>query len=126
MPWFFCLLIGMFFLLYSSSPIYLFATEGEYIEHHNDTFRNMFYLKEEERGFYPEENLLVPGRFEINFKPRESKEITFVASLEHNADIVNADEVFEIVSQAIEVCKANGYKDLENLFKAYLFLNRHL
>ena len=34
---------------------------------------------------------------------------------------MRADEVFEIVSQAIEVCKAKGYKDLENLFKAYLF-----
>ena len=34
---------------------------------------------------------------------------------------MNADEVFEIVSQAIEVCKTKGYKDLENLFKAYLF-----
>ena len=79
----------------ASSPIYLFATEGEYIEHHNDTFRNMFYLKEEERGFYPEENLAVAGRYEIKIKARETKEITFVASLEDNTEQIDSNKVFE-------------------------------
>lgn len=37
-------------------PIYLYASEGNYIEHVNDTFKNMFYLEEEKRGFYPEED----------------------------------------------------------------------
>lgn len=37
-------------------PIYLYASEGQYFEHVNDTFNNMFYIEEEKRGFYPEEN----------------------------------------------------------------------
>lgn len=37
-------------------PIYLYASEGNYIEHVDDTFKNMFYLEEEKRGFYPEED----------------------------------------------------------------------
>lgn len=37
-------------------PIYLYASEGEYFEHVNDTFKNMFYIEEEKRGFYPEED----------------------------------------------------------------------
>ena len=77
-------------------PLYLFASEGNLIEHDYDIFRGMFYLKEAERGFLDnEEDLYVPCRYELELKPKEKKEITFVASLEHNADIVNADEVFE-------------------------------
>ena len=78
-----------------SVPIYIFVNDGEYIEHQNDTFRNMFYLKEEERGFFPEENLAVPGRFEIDIKVKETKEITFVASLEDNTEQVDSNKVFE-------------------------------
>lgn len=40
-------------------PIYLYTSEGNYIEHVNDTFKNMFYLEEEKRGFYPEEDHVV-------------------------------------------------------------------
>ena len=28
-------------------------------------FKNMFYIEEEKRGFYPEEDHSVPGRYEI-------------------------------------------------------------
>ena len=78
-----------------NSPVYLHVNDSEYIEHENDTFWNMFYLKEEERGFYPEENLLVPGRFEISIKPREAKEITFVASLDSDIEQIDSNEVIE-------------------------------
>ena len=76
-------------------PVYLYVKDSEYIKHENDTFWNMFYLKEEERGFYPEENLLVPGRFEISMKPRETKEITFVASLDSDIEKIDSNEVIE-------------------------------
>ena len=79
----------------ASTPIYIYLNDGEYIEHENDVFRNMLYLKEEERGFYPKEDLCVPGRYEVIIKPRESKEITFVASLEDNTEQVNSNKVFE-------------------------------
>lgn len=77
------------------TPIYLFSNDGNYIKHENDIFRNMFYLKEEERGFFPEENLLVPGRYEIDIKPNEMKEITFVASLEDNIEQIDSNKVFK-------------------------------
>lgn len=79
----------------ANTPIYMFLNDGEYIMHENDTFRNMFYLKEEERGFFPEENHVVPGRYETLIKPRETKEITFVASLEDNIEQINSEKVIE-------------------------------
>ena len=79
----------------ASTPLYIYLNDGEYFMHENDTFRNMYYLKEEERGFYPEEDLVVPGRYEVSLKAKESKEITFVASLEDNTEQVDANKVFE-------------------------------
>lgn len=79
----------------ASTPIYIFSNEGEYIVHENDVFKNMFYLKEEERGFYPEEDLIIPGRYEVIIKARETKEITFVASLEDNTEQIDSNKVFE-------------------------------
>ena len=40
----------------NSNTIYMRATEGNYIEHQNDVFFNMFYIEEEKRGFEAEEN----------------------------------------------------------------------
>lgn len=77
------------------TPIYIFVDSGEYITHQNDIFYNMLYLKEEERGFYPKENLSVPGRFEITLNPKESKEITFVASLEKDIEKINSNKIFK-------------------------------
>ena len=36
----------------------------------------MFYIEEEKRGFFPEEDLFIPGRYEIEIKPEETKEFT--------------------------------------------------
>lgn len=79
----------------ADTPIYMYVTDGEYIIHENDTFENMYYLKEEERGFFPEENLAVSGRYEIIIKPNEIKEITFVGSLEENIEEINGFEVIQ-------------------------------
>lgn len=68
------------------NPIYIKVSEGIYIPHNNDSFRNMFYIEEQKRGFYPEENHAVVGRYEIEIKPNEEKEISFVCSLEENID----------------------------------------
>lgn len=73
----------------AGAPIYMNVTGSQYIEHFNDTFSNMFYLKEEERGFYPEENLAVPGRFEITLKENQVNRITFVGSLEENIEEID-------------------------------------
>ncbi len=79
----------------SSNPVYLFVRDGNYIEHYNDVFENMYYIKEEERGFYPKENLIVPGRFEIDISKNEKRTITFVASLEENIEEIDGDIIIQ-------------------------------
>ena len=86
----------------SSTPMYIYVNDGNYIEHNNDIFKNMFYIKEEERGFYPKEDLIVPGRYEITIKPKETKEVTFVASLEDNTEQINSNSVFKQEKERIE------------------------
>lgn len=54
-------------------PVYFYMPNGSYIEHYNDTFRNMYYIEEEKRGFPPEENHTVPGRYEIEI-PENSRQ----------------------------------------------------
>lgn len=76
-------------------PIYLYSKEGEYIEHQNDTFKNMFYVEEEKRGFYPEEDLFVPGRYEINIDANATKEFTIVCGLEENIEEIDGKTVIE-------------------------------
>ncbi|MDO5556778.1 MAG: amylo-alpha-1,6-glucosidase [Clostridia bacterium] len=80
------------------TPIYMKTSEGNYIKHNNDIFKNMYYVEEEKRGFFPEENHVVTGRYEIEIAPNEQKDITFVCSLEENIDEVN---VAELISKEI-------------------------
>lgn len=70
----------------SQTPVYMHLSEGEYKEHQNDTFSNMFYIEEEKRGFEPEENHIVPGVYEVEIPPKTEKEISFVCSLEENIE----------------------------------------
>ena len=73
----------------NKNPIYMHISEGKYIKHENDMFRNMYYLEEEKRGQDPEENHAVPGRYEIELQPNEEKYITFVCSLENNIEEID-------------------------------------
>ena len=75
---------------HSTIPIYMNMTEGKYIKHEHDIFRNMYYIEVEKRGLGSEENLVVPGRYEIELKPNEEKCITFVCSLENNIEEIDA------------------------------------
>lgn len=77
------------------SPIYLYSKEGKYIQHQNDTFKNMYYVEEEKRGFYPEEDLFVPGRYEINIKANTTKEFTIVCGLEANIEEIDGKVVIQ-------------------------------
>lgn len=79
----------------SVNPIYIRVSEGEYIEHKDDQFNNMFYLEEEKRGFLAEENHVVPGVFETYIEPDEEKEISFVCSLEENIDEINVKNLID-------------------------------
>lgn len=73
-----------------SNPIYMKISDGKYIEHNYNRFNNMFYVEEEKRGFYPEENHVVSGVFEVEIEPNEEKEISFIGSLEENIDEIDA------------------------------------
>ena len=74
-------------------PIYINLSEGQYIKHENDSFKNMFYIEEEKRGFNAEENHAVAGRYEVTLEPNTAKDITFVASLEENIEEIDARKV---------------------------------
>lgn len=117
----------------SQTPIYMHLSEGEYIEHQNDTFSNMFYLEEEKRGFYPEENHAVPGVYEVEIPAKTEKELSFVCSLEENIEqknvrrminneIIRLGEIFN-ESLLIDNRKKNKTKkeiEKDDLVKAYL------
>ncbi len=70
-------------------PVYMHVSEGTYIQHVNDTFAHMFYIEEQKRGFYPEENHAVPGRFEVEIPEHTTKEISFVCSFEENIEEID-------------------------------------
>ena len=86
----------------SVHPIYMCINEGKYIEHKNDIFKNIYYLEEEKRGFYPEENLVVSGRYEINIKANARKRISFVCSLDENIDEIDGFEVIKDEKERLE------------------------
>lgn len=76
-----------------NTPIYFCLSHGNYIKHENDIFKDMYYIEEEKRGFFPEENHVVPGRYEIEIPENSQKEISFVCSLEENIENINARTV---------------------------------
>ena len=76
-------------------PVYMYMSEGSYIEHTNDTFRNMYYVEEEKRGFCAEENLVVSGVYEVELEPNEEKDIYYICSLENNIEEINIKKVIE-------------------------------
>lgn len=76
-------------------PVYLNLSEGRYIEHENDTFKEMFYIEEEKRGFYPKENHSVTGVYEVELKPNEEKNISFVCGFEENIEEINVEDILK-------------------------------
>ena len=77
----------------AENPVYMNLNVGSYIKHENDMFNNMYYLEEEKRGFYPEENLAVPGRYEVEIDENEEIDIEFVCSLEDNIEEIDVKEI---------------------------------
>ena len=108
-------------------------SEGQYTPYEQNMFYNMFYLEEEKRGFFPEENHIVSGIYEVEIDKKEIKEVSFVCSLEENIEEIDAKEVIndEIVrlnelfndSLLINNKKANKTKEelaKDELIKDYL------
>ena len=76
-------------------PVYLNLSEGRYIKHENNIFKDMFYIEEQKRGFYPKENHSVIGVYEIDLAPNEEKDISFVCGFEENIEEVNLVDVLK-------------------------------
>jgi len=74
-------------------PIYMNFSEGKYTEYNDVYFNNMYYIEEEKRGFYPEENHIVPGLYEAKIEPNSKKEVSFVCSLEENIEETDVKKV---------------------------------
>ncbi len=83
-------------------PIYINCSQGAYNYYNEDVFRNMYYLKEDERGFFPEENLAVTGSYTIKLEPKAEQTINFVVSLENNIDKINYNKVFDDEQKRID------------------------
>ena len=100
----------------NGKPIYMQVSESEYIEHHNDTFFNMFYIEEEKRGFEAEENHVIPGRFEVNIEKNEEKVVSVICSLEENIEELDARAIItnEVVRQNQEIIRAQLIDKKEN------------
>ena len=80
---------------HKQTPVYMYLSEGKYYPHENDIFYNMFYIEEEKRGFYPEENHIVVGSYEIGIRPYEEREISFICSFEENIDEIDVKKLMQ-------------------------------
>lgn len=112
-------------IINNQMPVYMKLSEGKYVEHINDTFRNMYYLEEEKRGQGAEENLAVPGVFEIKLRANEEKFITFICSLEENIDeldgknIINK-EIVRITSELYDSYLLEPKKEYSPKYKMFM------
>lgn len=79
----------------SDFPVYLNLSQGTYIEHSNNIFKDMFYIEEQKRGFYPKENHSVTGIYEVDIEPNEEKEISFVCGFEENIEEINVKDLLK-------------------------------
>lgn len=107
------------------NPIYMRTSEGKYVEHYNDTFNNMYYIEEEKRGQGAEENLSVPGVFEIKLRANEEKFITFICSLEENIDELDGKElinkeIIRITSTLYDSYLLDTKKEYTNKYKTMM------
>ena len=108
-------------------PVYMYMSQGKYTEHVNDKFKNMYYIEEEKRGFYPEEDLAVTGVYELNLLPNEEKDIYFICSLEDNIEEIDVKRILEIERDRIlglmktsNLIKSNTLENEKDLIKKYI------
>ena len=112
-------------IINNQMPVYMKLSEGKYVEHINDTFRNMYYLEDEKRGQAAEENLSVPGVFEVKLRANEEKFVTFICSLEENIDeldgknIINK-EIVRITSELYDSYLLEPKKEYSPKYKMFM------
>lgn len=79
----------------SDFPVYMNLSDGRYTEYYNNTFRDMFYIEEQKRGFYPKENHSVTGVYDVDLAPNETKELHFICGFEENIEEINLKKLME-------------------------------
>ena len=112
----------------NSHPVYLYMSDGRYIEHNGDIFRNMYYIEEEKRGQGALENHSVPGVYEIDIEENAEKEVTFICSLEQNIEELEGKNLInkEIIRLSTLIYNTNllDKKDIDedyrNMIKNYI------
>ncbi len=107
------------------TPVYMRISEGKYIPHENDIFRGMYYLEEEKRGQGAEENLAVPGVYEIKLRAKEEKYVSFVFSLEENIEEIDGrnlinQEIVRITSTLYDSYLLDTKKEYDNQYKTLM------
>lgn len=104
------------------TPIYMNLSEGKYIEHSNNKFRGMYYVEEEKRGQEAEEDLVVPGVYEVKLRANEEKYITFICSLEENIEELDGrnlinQEIIRITSNLYDSYLLEDKKQYKDSYK---------
>lgn len=104
------------------TPIYFHMSEGKYVEHPHDIFYNMYYLSEEKRGLPSEENLAVPGVYEVKLRANEEKFVTFVCSLEENIEELDGrnlinQEIMRITEMVYDSYLLDSKKEFSEEYK---------
>ena len=94
-------------------PIYLKISEGQYTPFENDLFKNMYYIREEERGYAAEESMPCSGMFELNIEANTTKTIVFVASVDEEIDINEASENFDKEKERLDAIISSSNLILE-------------
>lgn len=109
----------------SQNPIYTYVSEGRYIKHDNDMFKNMYYIEEEKRGQGAIENHVVPGVYEIEVEPNEEKCVTFVCSMEQNIEETNGKDLInkEIIRLSSIIYKTGLLDDDKKEAKNIEYIN---
>ena len=102
------------------NPIYMYVSDGKYIEHKNNIFKDMFYIEEQKRGFYPKENHSVVGVYEINLQPNEEKTIFFTCGLESNIENINVDNMLKNEKNRIQKIIQNAEASTKTEFETEL------
>lgn len=102
------------------NPIYMYVSDGKYIEHKNNIFKDMFYIEEQKRGFYPKENHSVVGVYEINLQPNEEKTIFFTCGLESNIENANVDNMLKNEKNRIQKIIQNAEASTKTEFETEL------
>lgn len=102
------------------NPIYMYVSDGKYTEYKNNIFKDMFYIEEQKRGFYPKENHSVAGVYEINLQPNEEKTIFFTCGLESNIENINVDNMLKNEKNRIQKIIQNAEAPTKTEFETEL------